>query len=174
MLRIKDNDGAELPIKPVMAWTSVWVFFLVGLVAIGTFADGVIPYEAARIFRRLAAGLLVVLAVWGLLAALGGAADANGPPWYTSTLLLSLVLFWGLAPPAWFFTEYYLIDTHTLSPHPDTAAAMAAALAAKNPGEAARLHADLLASTKTYADLASKVWLAVGAALASAITLVKR
>jgi hypothetical protein len=57
-----------------------------------------------------------------------------------STALVTVV--WALAPPIWFFSEYYAVDHDCLTNLP------------------AEKH-ELLDSVKTYADYASKIWAAV-------------
>lgn len=77
-------------------------------------------------------------------------------PWYTHSPLLSLVVFWALFPPLWFFAEYYFIDSGFVG--------LPASGAKKS---------EVLASLKVYADFAAKIWAAVGALLAVLLALLK-
>ena len=165
------NPTVAIPTGKVALWTLPWVVLLVILLILGSFTDVHISYGVYRWSRRVAAGALVALAVIGLLFALE-IVGKDGSAWYTNSLLVALVLFWGLCPPAWFFTEFYLIDQNTLLPPPDVANAIV--VAGKDAVAAAKVKGDHLAIIKVYADLASKVWIAVGAALATTIGLARR
>lgn len=61
-----------------------------------------------------------------------------------------VVAFWTVVPPAWFFFEYYMVDHDWIRNLPMT-----------DPGG----REAVLASVKTYADYASKVWAAVAVAV---------
>ena len=169
--RSSSTTGNSIPVGKVMLWTVPWVALLIGLLFVASFQLVQIPFEPYRWARRVAAAGLVGLAIVGLLFTLE-VVGKEGAPWYTNSLLVALVLFWGLCPPAWFFTEYYLIDQETLGRPADVAKAIAAA--ASDPATVTKLKADYLSGVKVYSDLASKVWVAVGAALATAIGLTLR
>lgn len=117
---------------------------------------------------------LLGLGVWGLLRAFDLLKAHAGDPWYTDPLLVGLVLFWGLFPPMWFFVEYLSFDRGSFALPLDVARQMEEALKTNNAAGAAKLKADFLSETKLYADMASKVWVSVGAALGASIGLAKR
>ena len=169
----KIEANPTVPVRAVMYWTLPWVLLIIGLIIYGSYWDSSpISYSAYTWFRRGAGALLVLLAVIGLLYALE-IVGKDGSLWYTNSLLVALVLFWGLCPPAWFFTEYYLIDQNALALPPEVARAIATAASSADT-LVPKPKADHLAAVKTYADLVSKVWVAVGAALATAIGLAKK
>jgi hypothetical protein len=64
----------------------------------------------------------------------------------------TVIILWALAPPLWFFWEYWLVDHDWITSLPGAKDAM-------------------LESVKTYADYASKIWAAV---LAAVLFLVKK
>lgn len=162
-----------VPVRQVMKWTLPWIAVLVGLLVYGAFGSGTsIPYDIYTWVRRLCAVGLAGLGVAGLAYALEWTDKSKGQPWFTIPLLVSLVLFWGVFPPTWFFTEYYLFDQRRLQWPPELREALVAAGTDKK--AAADLVAGHLAAVKVYADLASKIWLAVGAALGTAIGFANR
>jgi len=156
----------KVPVAAVARWTAPWVVLIIGLLLVGSFTNWTISYFAYTWARRAAAIVLVTLAVFGVLLALELVGKSQGQPWYSMGLLVALVLFWGLCPPSWFFTEYYLIDQGTFALPDEVQRALDAVSDSKGKAD---LKATYLATTKTYADLASKIWVAVGAALATAI-----
>lgn len=169
--RAQKNAAARVPVGTVISLTMCWVAPLIVLLIVGSFTDYHIGYDRYQIGRRMASGLLVALAIVGMLYALDVVGQNKGSPWYTNGFLVALVLFWGLCPPTWFFTEYYLVDQKALGLPPDVVAAMKAAVDGKGKADVFAAH---LATTKTYADLASKIWVAVGAALATAVGFANR
>lgn len=164
--------ASTLPIMSVFLWTVPWLALLLGLLVLASFFPWVrFSYSSYTTARRVAAVVLVVLAIVGILRALDIVGKQDGAPWYTVGYLVALVLFWGLCPPAWFFTEYYLIDQGTLAL---PALSQQAVDATSDPKVQADIRAPFLAATKIYADMAAKVWVAVGAALATTIGLARR
>jgi hypothetical protein len=148
--------ATPVPVGTVILLTMCWVAPLIALLIVGSFTNYRIEYDHYQ----------GALAVIGMLYALDVVGQNKGSPWYTNGFLVALVLFWGLCPPTWFFTEYYLVDQRALGLPPDVVEAMTAAVDDKTKKDAFAAH---LAATKTYADLASKIWFAVGAALATAV-----
>jgi hypothetical protein len=167
----KKTTARRVPVGTVIWLSMCWVVPLIALLIFGSFTNYHIEYEHHQMARRLAAGLLVALAIIGMLYALDVVGQNKGSPWYTNGFLVALVLFWGLCPPTWFFTDYYLVDQKALGLPPDVIADIVAAVDAKGRKDVFTAH---LAATKTYADLASKIWVAVGAALATAIGFANR
>jgi hypothetical protein len=161
----------KVPKLTVLMWTVPWVALLVGLLIVSSFTNVRISYAVYTYARRCGAVVLVVLAIVGILRALDLVGKKDDRPWYTDGYLVALVLFWGLGPPTWFFTEYYLIDQRTLALPDELQLRFAAATDDKVRAE---ILAAYLAATKTYADMAAKIWVAVGAALVTTIGLVKR
>ena len=151
------------PLKCVTWLTAVWLLPLLFLLVWPTLQLSVIHHNYYVCARNIAILVLIILVFFGITKAsrfIGSSADL---PWYTSAWLVALVLFWGLFPPSWFFLEYYLFDSGYIALPQSVAEAMA------NSSEPAKVKADFMASTKTYADLASKIWVAVSAALAATI-----
>jgi hypothetical protein len=91
--------------------------------------------------------------------------------------LIAISIFWVLAPPIWFFVEYFAVENDRITnlpraadpPAPDAPANQAAAALAAN--EAAK--AKYLKTIKDYADYASKIWAGVLALLLALIALKK-
>jgi len=117
---------------------------------------------------------MLVLAVVGLLRAFDVVGIHKGEPWFTDPLLVALALFWGLFPPMWFFVEYLSFDRGAFALPVKLQQAIQAATDANDAVRAAKLEADFLASTKLYADMAAKVWVAVGTALGAVVAMVRR
>jgi hypothetical protein len=123
------------------------------------------PYGAYRTLRSLGAIVLLGLAFYSIyavaqlvsqtMATKAPTVPATPAPWYTHGIILSLVVFWALFPPLWFFAEYYFVDSGFVALPPGTT------------------KVDLLSSLKSYADFASKIWAAVGALLAVLLALLK-
>ena len=167
----KSDAAATVPRLSVFLWTAPWVLILIGLLIFGGLGWLHISDEISKRVRSFVAICLVILAVVGVLRALDLVGKRDDKPWYTIGFLVALVLFWGLCPPAWFFTEYYLLDIGALEPPSYVVEKLASAADEKAKSD---IHAAFLAETKIYSDLASKVWLAVGAALATIIGFVKK
>lgn len=123
------------------------------------FTDRYLPYVGYNIIRVLGVIALLVLSVWAFLEA--SSYVASHQPWYTSPLLVSLVIFWALFPPSYFFLEYLSIDNGSLE-LPKRGVFCT---------EESRTQycAYILERTKTYADLASKIWAAVAAVIGATI-----
>ena len=164
----------DIPKRAVAKWTAFWVVPLIGLYLLTYFTNVHIPHAWYQTSRLIAVVVMVGLAVAGLLIAFDLVDGHRTDPWYTIPLLVALVIFWGLFPPAWFFTEYLLFDRDTILLPVEMLDRIKAAPAASQAEVAAPFKTANLAATKTYADMASKFWVAVGAALATAIGLSKR
>jgi hypothetical protein len=146
----------------VSAFTGVWVALLGGLLIKGlsnsTRPFSIGTYQCARVI-----GTLVILGLtsWALKRAFGFIGKAT-PPWYSDSFLVSMVVFWALFPPAWFFVEYTLFEHGQI---------------ALVSGEVCmpHCHSDFcnaeLARLDTYAGFASKIWAGMGATLAGVIAL---
>ena len=164
----------KVPIGTVFLWTAPWVAVLLGLLIAATFTKAQISYSNYQTIRAIVALLLVGLAVVGILRALELVGTKDDKPWYTIGFLVALVLFWGLCPPTWFFTEYYLFDQGTLALPDEMQKKFDAAKLIKDQKAMTEIQAPFLSATKIYADLASKIWVAVGAALATTIGFAKK
>lgn len=95
-----------IPVLVVFFWTLPWLVLLLVLLLLPSLGAK-IPYEVYRTARHLALLVLIALAVIGLLRAFKLVGWHREQPWYTVGFLVALVLFWGLFPPSWFFTEYF-------------------------------------------------------------------
>jgi hypothetical protein len=164
----------DIPKRSVAIWTAFWVVPLIALYALTYFTSVQISHAWYQTGRLIAVVVMVALAVLGLLIAFDLVGDQKSKPWYMIGLLVALVIFWGLFPPAWFFTEYLLFDRDAILLPVDVLDRIRAAPAASQAELAAASKTANLAATKVYADLASKFWVAVGAALVTAIGLSKR
>jgi hypothetical protein len=133
-----------------------------------------IPHETYATGRQVAIVVMLVLGAAGLLMALNLVGSHTGDPWYQIPLLVALVLFWGLFPPCWFFVEYLSFDRGSIQLPSEIQAAIAEAVERKDTKTANEIKSSFMSSTKTYADLAAKVWGAVGLALGTSIGLAKR
>jgi hypothetical protein len=155
----------RVPRGTVAAWTSPWLLASLALL-LAPFAG--FPRVTYGVYAGIRGGAfvgLLVLVVAGFVVAwrhVGGHQDQR--PWYTSGFLVSLLIFWAVFPPSWFFLEYMLFDRGQIA-LPGGATCMPMQTGAC---------ADFLARTKIYADLASKIWAAVFAALGAAIAVARR
>lgn len=116
------------------------------------------------IFGLLFASIIAIKTAWRYI---GGPKDAE--PWYTNGYLVGAVVFWAIAPPSWFFIEYLMFDSGQIAIPTD--------IPCKAPGTAECLleqKAEYLKHVKTYADMASKIWAAVGASLGATIAASRR
>jgi len=163
--------AARIPVGKVMAWCSPWLALIAFLLLISQVGHVRISYESYKFWRNAGALILIVIAVVGILRALdivGGTHD----PWFTIPFLVSLVLFWGLFPPVWFFLEYMLFDLEVFQlPGCPSAQASSQGVAANC---AIPMKKEFLSAMKVYADMAAKIWAAVGVAVGVAIGLAKR
>ena len=156
-----------IPVLKVFLWTVPWLLTLLVLLALPAFGEvEIISYAVYALARKAVLVVLIALAIIGLLRAFKLVGWHKEQPWYTVGFLVALVLFWGLFPPSWFFTEYYLFDTRTVALPPEVQRAIDAAT---DEDSRAKIRTAFMSGVKTYADMASKVWVAVGAALATAI-----
>jgi hypothetical protein len=169
-----------VPVDNVVWWTVAWVFLLLVFVAIALLRNKPIAYADYEFGVRVAAVILVIVAIVGLCVALKNVGP-DAKPWYTvgKGFLVALVLFWGLFPPTWFFLEYWLFDNGIFQ-MPEYLQKEWDSLVGSDKDKrdlvkAFELKAKYLAaSTKAYSDLALKIWVAVGAGLATAIGLAKK
>lgn len=79
--------------------------------------------------------------------------------------MVAAVVFWGVAPPAWFFVEYLQFDLGAIEIPINNACSETSAGAC-----AAKAKESMLKDVKAYGDMAFRIWAAVGALLAGAIT----
>lgn len=157
-----------------MAWCAPWIALIALLLFLSQVGQVRIPYETYKFWRGIGILLLVVLAFVGILRALDIVGEPTQAVWYTKPFLVSLVLFWGLFPPSWFFLEYLLFDRGVfVVPVCDAQPAVTAVTAAE-PKCLPITKAEFLPSVKTYSDLASKIWFAISAALGVAIGLARK
>ena len=167
------EDPKPVPKGVVAAWTAPWVLLLATLL-VCAFAPTVhITHDHYIVARGIAIVAMLVLAFVGLLRALDLVGAQKNQPWHTDGFLVALVLFWGLFPPSWFFIEYLLFDRNTFLLPPEDQSLYEAAMKAGKVAVAEDIKARYLASIKPYVDLASKVWVSVGAALGAAIGLAR-
>jgi hypothetical protein len=142
--------------KSALGWTLLWVSTL-SIYALAHCLVGAYSYDAYKFIANAAAGLLAILTLLGVATAwqfIGG--KREDPPWYTHGFLVALLIFWALAPPIWFFLEYYLFDTGAIKLPPCVGLE------------------DFLKQIKVYADLGSKVWAAAGATLGAAVAAARK
>lgn len=156
-----------------MWWSLPWITLLGILLIIATWTTLSIPYGMYENGRAIGLGIMIVLAVAGLLRAFDMIGTA-GEPWYTISFLVALVMFWGLFPPTWFFTEYLLFDRETIQFPEDVRQAIERAELEKDLRRVAEIKKEFLGVKKTYADMGSRIWVAVGAALGTTIGFAKR
>ncbi len=171
-----------IPVNHVALWTLAWLVPML-LLLTARVLDWKITYDTFTTARSIGVGVLVVLAIAGVLTAWRYVGNnpavrllgASAPPWYTNAFLVALVLFWALFPPIWFFAEYFLLDIGGI--------VLPEGLTCKNetpdtPWEkklcTEEIEKEFLAQSKTYADLAAKVWGGVAASLAGAIALARK
>lgn len=161
--------ASELPpLKRVTVLTAIWLLPSLLLLSWPILKLPVIPYGLYLWVRNIAVIVLIMLVFVGITKAASYIGPAAKSPWYTSATLVSLVLFWSLFPPSWFFLEYFMFDTGYLALPDKVAKAMATS------SDSAKVKAEFMALTATYADLSSKIWISVGAALATAIAVSRR
>jgi hypothetical protein len=164
----------QIPRAAVLFWTLPWVILVLTLLVNAVTVVHPISYDLYVSGRYVVIGAMLAMAVAGLLIALEIVGSHKGDPWFTVGLLVALVLFWALFPPSWFFVEYLSFDRGAFLLPSDLQEAYEAAEQRSDVKAMADLRAKHLGETKTYADLASKVWVAVGASLGSAIALTKK
>jgi hypothetical protein len=163
--------GDSVPVGVVAAWTLPWLFTLIALLLGAAFDKLSIPFELYLRARGLAVLVLVALGMVALLRATNLIGKKDNKPWYVVGFLVAMVFFWGLGPPIWFLTEYFLFDKGSIELPSGLQAQIELAADTRS---AAEIKSTFLANKKLYADMASKIWVAVGAALATVISLVKR
>jgi hypothetical protein len=163
--------AAQIPVAKVMAWCAPWLALIAVLLLISQVGDVRISYERYKFWRNLGILILIGVAIIGILRALD-IVGASQEPWYTIPFLVSLVLFWGLFPPVWFFLEYLLFDLGVFQLPTCPNAAVSSQGAEANC--VAPIKKDFLPALKVYADMAAKIWAAVGVALGVAIGLARR
>jgi hypothetical protein len=165
---------SAVPRRAVFLITLAWAVPLLLLLINAQFKIYLVQHQTYLAWRAALIFVLLGLSVWGLLRSFDLLKAHAGEPWYTDPLLVGLVLFWGLFPPMWFFVEYLSFDRGSFALPMRILEDIRTAENASNLPLAEKLKADFLARTKLYADMASKVWLAVGAALGAVIGLTKR
>ena len=150
-----DQTQSSVPSAPVfnvdaaaaLKWTLLWIIVLtayaVGPYVLGAYAYA--TYKRASVFAILLLASLIVVGVLTAWKFIGGKKEDS--PWYTSGFLVALLIFWALAPPIWFFLEYYMFDTGAIQ---------------LPQGVKQDEH---FKQIKAYADLSSKVWAGAGATL---------
>lgn len=173
------SPAAPVPFKPVprravLLLTLVWAGPL-GLLLLNAVSNfHTFHYEAYELGRYAVIVIMLALAIFGLLRAFDIVGTHKGEPWFTDPVLVALALFWGLFPPMWFFVEYLSFDRGSFALPDGLQKLIHAAKDANDSASASKLEADFLASTKLYADMAAKVWVAVGAALGAVVAMVRR
>lgn len=139
-----------------IAATSVLIVCLLGLLAVtlAILLKFKVDYEFYRNPLYAGAALGVAWGVWTILriaATLGGSEESRK---LFQGELVSLILFWVLIPPVWFFVEYYAFDCEAIAPPP---------------GRTREAH---LEGLRTYADYSSKIWAALAALLLGVAAIV--
>ncbi len=154
------------------AWlTACWTIPMVLWACYSLTGFGPVSLESYKSFRLFIIVALLVGSAAGIFVAwsfIGG--DKNGKPWYTSGFLVSAVVFWAIAPPVWFFVEYYHFDSGTIQAPTDF-------IKCKSQVAAECVHEiriEYLKHVKAYSDQASKIWAAVGTVLGGAIAAARR
>jgi hypothetical protein len=109
-----------------------------------------IPYDDYFRLRALVSILMIALGVFTLYHAARYKPDASH--WKSSSLLLSLAIYWTLFPPMWFYTEYFAFDNDVIQ--------LPSHLPTKK---------DFLSNYKEYAGLASPIWAGFLAILAGVL-----
>jgi hypothetical protein len=168
------TKAAVVPRLTIFLITLLWAVPLLLLLLNAQFKMVVIEHQTYVAWRAILIFILLGLGIWGLLRSFDLLKAHAGDPWYTDPLLVSLVLFWGLFPPMWFFVEYLSFDRGSFALPLVVPKEIQAAQANADPAAVENLRSDFLARTKLYADMASKVWFAVGAALGAVISLTRR
>jgi hypothetical protein len=168
------QEEPRVPKLQVLAWSAPWITLLALLFFIGSVGDVKVSHSTYVFWRSVGLTVMVILAVYGVLRALQLIGKKTIEPWYTIGLLVALVLFWGLFPPAWFFVEYLLVDRGVFQMPIKLQGAYEELAKASNLQEAEEIRKSYLASVKAYADMASKVWISVGAALATTIGFARK
>jgi hypothetical protein len=160
-----NQDPPRIDTGPAVGMTLLWAVPL--LLFSGTPLLGAPPWSlgAYKAVRYVLIGALLLASAMAIKTAwryIGGA--KTDPPWYTNGYLVGAVVFWAIAPPSWFFTEYFLFDSGQIAVPTDIpcqSTVLAECLSEQK--------AEYLRHVKTYADLASRIWAAVGASLGAAI-----
>lgn len=154
------------------AWlTACWAIPMALWVCYSLLDLGSVSLESYKTFRLLVIGALLVGSAYGIYVAwsfIGG--DKNVKPWYTSGFLVSAVVFWAIAPPAWFFVEYYHFDSGTIQAPADFIKCKSQ-VAAECTHE---IKTEYLKHVKAYSDQASKIWASVGAVIGGAIAAARK
>lgn len=180
------SESADVPPTPplvprrrIFFLTLLWAVPLSLLLLNAAFGFHTFQFKTYEFGRHAAIVIMLILVVFGLLRAFDIVGDHKGQPWFTDPVLVSLALFWGLFPPMWFFVEYFSFDRGVfLLPTEFQQSIDTARQAAKDATEltakADKVKADFLSSTKLYADMAAKVWVAVGTALGAVVAMARR
>ncbi|WP_156373418.1 hypothetical protein [Pseudorhodoferax sp. Leaf267] len=168
-----------VPRRRILFLTLLWALPLSFLLLNATLGFHTFQFKTYEFGRHAAIVVMLVLMVFGLLRAFDVVGDHKGQPWFTDPVLVALALFWGLFPPMWFFVEYLSFDREvfllpTGSQQLIETAKRAAQDATELTDKVAKVKADFLTSTKLYADMAAKVWVAVGTALGAVVAMAGR
>lgn len=156
----------------IMLWSLVWVApLLAGLMtALTNHHHGIPPFSfnAYQLIRFAGAAAALCFMTTAFLRALGHV--ANRSAWSEDSFLIWSMLFWALFPPSWFFVEYAMFDLGQIAlPRPDEPTCNGLS----EIGKKDTYCEDYLDRLQVYAALASKIWAAVGAALAAIVAIGK-
>ncbi len=153
-----------------MAW-SFWVAIIA--LAILLLCAALVWTGTAKVtfstFKNLRLGVAVltivyaVITVWQLIPA---AENPTALSPAAKSLLIGFLIFWVLAPPAWFFFEYFAFESEWITELPAAPGPLPAGANAQ--AEARKVQ---LQRVKNYADYASKVWAAVVALFGALVVL---
>ena len=168
------TEDPQVPRLRTFVFTMIWMLPLAALLFIAVFRLHVFSHSTYIGARFALIVLMLCFAVAGLLRAFDLVGTNTGKPWFTDALLITLVVFWGLFPPMWFFVEYLSFDRGSIALPQELVDLIAAAETDKRKEVAEKQTATFLSSTKLYAEMSAKVWAAVGTVLAGIIALVKR
>jgi hypothetical protein len=163
-----------IPKRQILGLTLLWVAPLAFLLCNAVFVWHTFGYRTYELWRSVAIVLLFIFAFVGLLRAFDLAGAHKGDPWFTDPVLVALVLFWALFPPTWFFVEYLSFDNKTILLPESMLDQIQNDEQSGLIDKAIKVRTDFLASTKLYADMAAKIWAAVGTALGAVIAFARR
>jgi hypothetical protein len=127
----------------------VLVVAVVGLRTLFGFPPRPLPHLVLDIVRTFAAAFAVFYAPYCALQLYANVAIKKGIEAHFAPTLVFISIFWVIVPPAWFFAEYFVLDSDAVSK--------------RDKRELARV--------KIYADYASKIWAGVVTVLAGLIAL---
>ncbi len=143
-------------LRTVRCWSLTWLTPLTAAMILATITNLSIPYDIYFWLRSIGAVVIFVMGIATTVITFKRAMGQWREEWELDGRIISLVVFWALFPPMWFFTEYYCFDTGLVG-LPEGAT-----------------KDTFLAQSRHYAGFAANIWAAFGALLAFVITQAKR